>query len=171
MQHVIDFATGTPTWRSIDDVVMGGISSSRMAVEEGVGVFSGVLSLENNGGFASVRTIPAAHDLGGFDGLVVRVRGDGKRYKLRLRTTDAFDGVSYQAELAPPADRWVEVELPFDDFVAVFRGRRVAGAGSLDPEQIRTFGLLISDKQTGPFRLEIEWIAAVRRGEGGGDDS
>ena len=168
---LIDFAAPGPTWSSIDDSVMGGVSSSGMMIENGVGVFSGTVSLANNGGFASVRTLPASYGLAAHDSLVVRVRGDGKRYKVRLRTTDSFDGVSYQASIDPPAGRWTEIEVPFTDFVTVWRGLRVADHEALDPARIRTFGLLISDKQVGPFRLEIAWIAATSAEASGDSDA
>ncbi|RMF84645.1 MAG: hypothetical protein D6744_02710, partial [Planctomycetota bacterium] len=32
---------------------------------------------------------------------------------------------------------------------------------ALDPRAIRSFGFLISDKQTGSFALEVDWIRAV----------
>jgi monofunctional biosynthetic peptidoglycan transglycosylase len=156
---IIDFGAGAQSWRSIDDVVMGGVSSSEMVVEDGVAVFHGDVSLENNGGFASVRSEPRDHDFSAFDGLVLRVRGDGKRYKIRLRTTPAFDGPSYQATIQPAPDEWQEVRVPFSDFEPVFRGRKLRSEPPLDPGQVKTVGLLIADKQAGPFRLEIEWIA------------
>jgi len=156
----VDFAGGSPPWRSIDDVVMGGRSSSGMEIHDGVAVFSGTVSLENNGGFASVRSAPARYDLSDFDGILVRLRGDGKRYAVRIRTTDAFDDVSYQAKIRPPDGEWREIFLPFSDFQPVFRGRKVRGHPPLDPSQIRAFGLLIADGQQGPFRLEVAWLAA-----------
>jgi len=77
---------------AVNDGVMGGISSSTMeATADGAGVFAGRLSLENNGGFASVRTVVES-DLSTFAGLVLRVRGDGRSYQVRLRTNDRFDG-------------------------------------------------------------------------------
>ncbi len=70
--------------RPIDDVVVGGVSASQFNVApEGLGAFEGVLSLER-GGFASVRSRPAQVDLSAYDGLELRVRGDGKRYRLRM---------------------------------------------------------------------------------------
>ena len=86
----------------IDDAVMGGRSSSRLERGEGFAVFRGVVSLAEGGGFASVRSAPARHDLSQADGLWLRVRGDGRTYKLNLRTEASFDGVSYQASFAPP---------------------------------------------------------------------
>jgi monofunctional biosynthetic peptidoglycan transglycosylase len=155
---VVDFAGDAEPWRSIDDVVMGGVSSSRMVVRDGVGTFFGEVSLANNGGFASARSLPARHDLSEFDGLTLRVRGDGKTYGFRLRTSSSFDGVSYQIKFTPPAGEWADVAIGFSEFQPVFRGRRVPGAEPLDPSRVKTLGVIISDKQTGPFRLDIRWI-------------
>lgn len=159
---LFDFGSGDSSWGSIDDRVMGGISQSRMSINEGVARFEGVVSLENNGGFASVRSPAERRDLSAFDGLVLRVRGDGNTYGVRLRTTAAFDGVSYQADIAPRAGEWIEVMLPFDAFRAVFRGRPVPGHSPLDPRRIQTVGFIIARKQAGPFLLETAWIRAYR---------
>jgi monofunctional biosynthetic peptidoglycan transglycosylase len=157
-ETIITFSDDAEVWQSIDDVVMGGVSSSEMVIEDGVAAFRGTVSLENNGGFASVRSRPARHDLSGFDGVTLKVRGDGKRYGFRLRTTAAFGGVSYEVRFTAPDGEWAELQLHFVDFEPVFRGRRVPGHPPLDPSEIRSFGLIISDKQAGPFTLEIEWI-------------
>lgn len=137
----------------------GGVSASRVvATPEGL-EFSGVVSLANNGGFASIRARPRAHDLAGTTALLVRVRGDGQTYKLALRTDEAFDGVQYQAQFATRAGEWIEVVMPMTDFQPTFRGRRVE-TPALDPGRIRGFGLLIADRQAGPFRLVVESIRA-----------
>jgi len=156
---IIDFANQNDGWPSIDDAVMGGVSSSAMVVEDGVATFRGVVSFDNNGGFASVRSRPQVRDLATFDGLILRVRGDGKSYGFRIRTSASFDGVSYQVVLAPPAGEWIDVSVPFSDFVPVWRGRRVEGHPVLDPSKVTTFGLIIS-RQEGPFRLDISNIRA-----------
>ena len=167
---VFDFGTAAEPWPNIDDPVMGGRSRSSMRIEGGVAVFEGLVSLENNGGFASLRSRPAEHDLSGFDGIALRILGDGKTYGVRLRTDsvapearerNTADGVSYQAKLATEA-RWAEVELPFVAFEPVFRGQLVRDYPALDPGTIKTFGLIITDQQEGPFRLEIDWIKAYR---------
>jgi hypothetical protein len=84
-------------WERVNDVVMGGVSGSRFTVEEGIALFQGEVSLENYGGFASIRSLPRDFGLEGCNGLIVRVRGDGKSYRLRLRTDDEYDGIAYQA--------------------------------------------------------------------------
>ncbi len=160
---LVDFHSSTAAdWFVVNDGVMGGISSSSMEVTaNGTGVFAGHLSLENNGGFASVRTIPAASDLSGFAGLALRVRGDGRRYQLRLRTDSGFDGLAYRAEFDTEPDVWITVVLPFDTFVPTFRGYVPRNAPPLDTGTIRQLGLLIGDKREGAFRLEIQRIVAV----------
>jgi hypothetical protein len=146
-------------WSAIDDVVMGGVSSSRLRHDPaGHALFEGVVSLENNGGFASVRSRP--RDLGapGAAAYRVEVRGDGKRYKVNLRTDEAFDGVNYQAAFAPPPGEWTTVRLPVSGFRPTFRGRAVAGAPPLDPARVRQIGLMIADGQAGAFALAIRAI-------------
>jgi hypothetical protein len=156
-------AADASAWNSIDDAVMGGVSRSRLTVTpDRTGVFSGVVSTERNGGFASVRSAARPVDLRGFAGFRLRVKGDGKRYKLSVRTEPSSDGVLYQHGFRPAADAWVDVDLPFDRFVPTFRGREVTAAGPLDPRRVLTIGFTIADAQTGPFRLEVASIGAYR---------
>ena len=148
-------------WTSVNDVVMGGVSDSLMQVsEDGTGVFAGHLSLENNGGFASVRAPLPENDFTGYDGIVLRVKGDGKRYSFRVRADMLFDGVVYRQEFDTVAGEWMDVLLPFSDFKPSFRGRIVPDAPPLDPSRIFQIGFLVSEKQEGSFRLEVERIDA-----------
>jgi monofunctional biosynthetic peptidoglycan transglycosylase len=149
-------------WYSINDSVMGGLSTSGLQVEDGRAVFAGFVSLENNGGFASVRTAAGAYDLGAYSGISLRVRGDGKTYKLNLRLDADFDGINYRAVFPTTPDQWLTVRLPFSAFHPHFRGQQLTAVAPLDPHHIVTFGLLIGDRQAGPFRLEIEWIGGYK---------
>jgi hypothetical protein len=159
---IVDFKEPyAAAWTIVNDGVMGGRSSSEMEVTpEGNGVFRGFVSLENNGGFASTRMALAGLDLSEYEGVMIRVRGDGRRYQFRFRTSGSFDGVAYRADFDTVPQEWVEVRLPFADFQASFRGRVPRGAGPLDPSRIRQMGFLIGDKREGPFRLEIAWVGA-----------
>ena len=65
---ITNFGPDANPWRNVDDVVMGGVSSSSMRIEEGVAVFKGEVSLENNGGFASVRSGVLSRGLDGRTG-------------------------------------------------------------------------------------------------------
>jgi monofunctional biosynthetic peptidoglycan transglycosylase len=162
---VVDFSSPNngPRWRVVNDGVMGGLSQSRMNLtSEQTGVFEGTVSLENNGGFASVRTEPTDLGLGGFRGLELRVKGDGKLYQLRLRTGPSRDGIAYRATFDTSAGEWTTVRFDFTDFAPSYRGRAVPSAPALGAGRIRQLGILISDKQEGKFRLEIDSIKAYR---------
>ncbi len=157
-------------WRPINDGVMGGLSRSRfLATVVGRGLFRGEVSLANNGGFASVRARIGPLDLSGYEGIGLRVRGDGKRYRLRLHDDSAFDSIAFQACFDTDAGRWLEARLPFRQFQPTLRGRRPGNAPPLDTAGIRQLGLMIADGQAGPFRLEVDWIMAFRntQDEGG----
>lgn len=162
---LFDFASeeAVSAWNMVNDTVMGGISSSRMEkTEYGKAAFTGRVSLENSGGFASVQGPQIQQSLSGFDGMAIRVKGDGKRYKCTLRTEDLFDGVSHQASFETKDGQWQLVKIPFTDFFPTYHGRRLAEDKRLKRESIKKLGFLISDKQEGTFRLEIDWIKAYR---------
>jgi hypothetical protein len=129
----------------------------------GIASFCGVVSLDYGGGFASVRTRPQAWATGGAESFRLHCRADGRQYKFTMRTDDGFDGVQYQARFAPPQDEWTTVVIPVTDFTASFRGRPVPGAPPLDPARIRQLGLMISDRQAGPFELLVDWIDVARK--------
>ncbi len=161
---LIDFETpaSVASWSAIDDAVMGGVSHSSLHHDAaGHAVFSGVVSLERNGGFASVRSPvldPGAPDVTAY---LLEVSGDGQRYKLNLRTDDTFDGINYQASFAPPAQAWTQISLALTDFRPRWRGRSVPDAPPLDPARVRRIGLMIADRQAGPFALAIRSISAA----------
>jgi NADH dehydrogenase [ubiquinone] 1 alpha subcomplex assembly factor 1 len=156
--RIVDFENGLPeALETVNDPVMGGRSTSGLEWAGGAAVFAGDLSLENNGGFASFRVRVQEGRLAGATLLMARVRGDGRRYQLRVRPGGRFDGVSYQAEFVASAE-WTTVSLPVDGFEPTFRGFRPPGAGALDPAKVREVGIMLADKKEGPFRLEIAWI-------------
>lgn len=146
-------------WRSVDDVVMGGQSSSAMLAGDKLGAFAGEVSLARGGGFAAVRRSNQLVDLSVCDAIEVRVRGDGKRYKLNLRTSDDPDGVVYQAAFDTQPGTWLTAQLLLVDFAPRFRGR--PASGTLDSAHVSGLGLLISDRQVGPFLLELATVTAT----------
>lgn len=142
-------------WLIVNDGVMGGVSRSQIRVtDDDTAVFEGELSLENNGGFASVRALLGPTDLSGYRGVALRVRGDGRTYQIRFRVDGGFDGVSYRAMFEAGPD-WTTVVVPFDAFVPVFRGRVLRDRPPLDPSAIHQLGFMLADKRPGSFRLEV----------------
>jgi hypothetical protein len=147
-------------WSAIDDRVMGGVSRSRLRHDPaGHAVFEGEVSLQRNGGFASVRSSTGARGKPGAEACAIEVRGAAKQFKLSLLTDDGFDGLNYQCSFAPGGPDWQTISLALTAFRANFRGRDVPGAPALDPARIRQVGLMISAKQAGPFALDIRRIS------------
>lgn len=145
-------------WGAIDDRVMGGISSSRLSHNPaGHAIFEGNVSLERNGGFASIRSTTANRGKPGAQTCFIEARATGKRFKLNLLTDDAFDSINYQASFTPES-AWQTLQIPLANFRATFRGREVPGAPALDPAHIRQVGLMIAERQVGPFALEVRRI-------------
>ena len=146
-------------WMVVNDGVMGGVSSSNLNLHsEGHLVFKGEVSMEYGGGFASVRTDYENWKIGKFEGFILKVRGDGKTYQFRCRLGNSFDGVAYRHYFQANDENWKEILLPFNEFVPTYRGKILKDSAPMDPESIRHLGLMISDKQSGNFRLEIAWI-------------
>ena len=146
-------------WCAIDDRVMGGVSRSVLRHDPvGHAVFEGTVSLERNGGFASVRSSPGHRGHAGAEACLIELRGDKKQFKLSLLTDDGFDSLNYQASFAPAGTDWQTLRLPLADFRASFRGREVTHAPALDPARIRQVGLMIAARQAGPFELNIRRI-------------
>jgi NADH dehydrogenase [ubiquinone] 1 alpha subcomplex assembly factor 1 len=147
-------------WHAIDDRVMGGISRSTLRHDPaGHAVFEGTISLERNGGFASVRSSPGERGLAGAEACLIELRGDNEQFKLSLLTDDGIDSLNYQASFAPKGIDWLTLHLPIADFRASFRGREVTDAPPLDPARIRQFGLMIATRKAGPFALDIKRIS------------
>ena len=167
LRPLVDFAgpDAAQEWQAVNDGVMGGVSDGRFKVTDDETLeFFGTLSLENNGGFASVRTKPTKLDIQAGDTLVVRVQGDGRDYVLNLYTKSRRMAFSYRAPLPTTNDEWTQVEIPLADFIPTAFGRRVQGMGPVEPDQINGLGFMLSDKKPGPFKLEVESVMVAPAG-------
>lgn len=149
-------------WQAVDDRIMGGCSQSHPKCIKGVGLrFAGHVSMQNNGGFASIRSTPGIYDLGRYSGLKLRLRGDGKTYKLSLRTDLFYDGISYQSTFTTTEGDWQEISLPFEAFAPTHHGIKLSTVAPLDTSHITSFGLFISERQEGAFKLDIAWVRGI----------
>ena len=155
-------ADAAKQWQSVNDGVMGGRSDGRFKINEDKKMeFFGTLSLENNGGFASVRSREAKLGLEKGDSIVIRVRGDGREYNFRLNVPRSVSRNSYRQSFKTKKDEWIEVTLPMENFVATWRGG-VFPNEKFDPSNITGMGIQLSDKKPGAFKLEVEWIKASK---------
>jgi uncharacterized protein YbjT (DUF2867 family) len=160
------------TWGALDDVVMGGVSASNMQFAEDTALFTGNVSTANSGGFASVRTtnFTPPFNLSGYEGIELRVRGDGKRYKIFLRTEAVWDGIGYGYSFDTVANTWIDVRISFADLIPVFRAKTVKDCPPIEKSKIRSFQLMLSKFEydgalnpkfsDGGFSLQLQSIKA-----------
>ena len=149
-------------WGNVNDGVMGGLSDGRFKINDDRKMeFFGTLSLENNGGFASVRARGAQLGLEQDDVIVARVRGDGRQYNFNLYAQRNLGGYSYRQSFKTKTGEWIEIQLPVSKFVATWRGRVFPNV-KLDPSKVTGLGFLLGDKKAGPFKLEVDWIKVTK---------
>ena len=145
-------------WSCVNDGVMGGVSQSKVAIDEQQHLqWHGQVSLEKNGGFASVRHQLSGLNLQQFRGLCLLLKGDNKTYKLNLANTMTSSSPRFQARFQA-CDSLHLIYVPFSCLHASVRGTQVSAA--FNPGDIRLLGFLIADKQEGPFHLSVQRISA-----------
>ncbi|KAM0944657.1 putative complex I intermediate-associated protein 30 [Dioscorea sansibarensis] len=163
--------TGKLVWGALDDVVMGGASESTFQIDPTGGENGGptglfkvcFVSTANNGGFTSIRTknFTVPEDLSAYDGIEMRVKGDGHRYKLIVRTSADWDTLGYTASFDTTQDQWQSINIPFSSLRPVFRARTVFDAPPFDPTKIFSLQLMYSkfeyDGKLNPTFVEGEF--------------
>lgn len=146
----------TTNWKSVDDGVMGGLSSSTFSIDEdGDGKFTGTVSTENNGGFCSVRYFFKPISLKGNTIFCLRLKGDGKKYQFRVKSK-ASDYFSYIYEFQTTRD-WQTIQIPITEMYASFRGRTL-NLPNYDGMSLEEIAFLIGNKQNENFKLLIDKI-------------
>ena len=147
-------------WRVVNDNVMGGRSDGDYIIDNDTLILTGSTNTRG-GGFSSIRAESLELNLEAFDGIRVRVKGDGRRYTWRLASTRRWRGigVGYWAEFDTLVGEWMVVDLPFSSFVPQVRGQRLQGP-KIDRASITGMGLMIYDGQDGPFAIELKSVFA-----------
>ena len=147
-------------WAIQNDVVMGGKSSSDLSrSNEGHAVFTGDVSLSNNGGFASLRYQFAPRDIRGCKSAVFRVKGDGKQYQFRLKA-GLNERASYLYTFNTSGE-WQTIEIPLNKMEPYYRGNKL-DQPNFNANQVQEVRFLIGNGKAEKFRLEIDKLALVR---------
>jgi len=147
-------ANANQRWYVINDSVMGGVSNSQVTQTQESLLFTGNVSLDNNGGFASIRTELNTQSQN-TKAIVLRVKGDGQTYQLRLRTTNYLDGAAYTHSFKTVKNEWVDINFAPSDFTLTYRGRVLEQQPIIDFDDIKQLGFMIAGKQEGKFKLEV----------------
>ncbi|WP_339333675.1 MULTISPECIES: CIA30 family protein [unclassified Croceitalea] len=157
-QTIIDFKENptSKNWQVVDDVVMGGRSNGDFTLtEDGYGKFSGKVSLENNGGFSSVRYDMETLKVNPKNIIKIRLKGDGKNYQFRIKARQS-DYYSYITNFKTTGD-WQTIAFTLGNLYPTFRGRRL-DLPNFDKNTIEEIRFLIGNKKPQEFKLLLKSI-------------
>jgi len=144
------------SWYVVDDVVMGGKSSGEFNLnKDGNGVFKGTVSLENNGGFSSLRYRFNELSTKQYSKIKIKLKGDGKKYQFRIKHKSS-DYYSYNSEFVSTGE-WQTIELGLSNMSPIYRGRKLR-MDNFDANSIEEIAFLIGNKKEERFKLEIDSI-------------
>ena len=143
-------------WKVVDDTVMGGVSNGKIQLKDaGNAVFYGHVSLENNGGFSSVRHQMEPLEIAQYREFEIRLKGDGKAYQFRSRS-EPSQRHSYIFKIETTGD-WQTVHIPFAEMYPAFRGNTLT-IPNFSGKTVAEVAFLIGNKEEQDFRLEIDYI-------------
>ncbi|MCL5244870.1 CIA30 family protein [Cellulophaga sp. 20_2_10] len=158
MKTIIDFTSTTDSieWQTITDAVMGGVSKSNFEVTtDHLAVFSGHVSLDNNGGFAMVKHSITAH-CKDYTTICITLKGDGKAYQFRIKENTATKHW-FIASFTTNGE-WQTIEIKLSSMYAMFRGNKV-DIPNFNGDNINEIAFLIGNKTAENFSLELKSIA------------
>lgn len=145
-------------WRIVNDGVMGGLSKGKFEINSSSnGLFSGSVSLENNGGFTMIQhELQKPIKVKNATKLKLELKGDGKNYQFRVKSklNEYYSYVKY----FETKGEWETVDIPLSDLEASFRGGKL-DMPSFDQKEIAQIAFLISNKKAETFELEIKSIS------------
>lgn len=143
-------------WMIVNDIVMGGQSVSSFGLnDQGHGVFQGRVSLENNGGFASLWYRFEKSDVNSYNSIAIRLKGDGLKYQFRVKSKK-YDRQSYVHHFQTSGE-WEWIHIPLNGMYPTWRGRTLQ-MPAYPGQTMEEIAILIGNKKPEEFRLEIDQI-------------
>jgi len=144
-------------WYIVDDGVMGGLSQGNFRInDDGNGEYSGRISLDNYGGFSSLRYRCGPTKIDNNTHLVLKVKGDGKSYQIRIKDS-VYDRHSYIFSFDTTLE-WETIKIPINEMYASFRGRKL-NMPEFNAPKFEEVTILFGNKKEETFKLEIDYIA------------
>lgn len=151
-------------WQSTNDAVMGGMSQGKLKYKGQSCIFSGNISLENNGGFSSINRLidKLNQDL---DTVEIDVAGDGLIYQIRVATLVNGYRLAYKHDFETSQGQRKKIKFSLSHFKASFRGNLVEDAPALKSEDIRQVGFLLVNREQRHFSISLYSLAIYNQKE------
>lgn len=159
---VFDFGEGKDAgrWTIVNDGVMGGLSQSQVQLDANTLLFSGIVSLQNNGGFVSLRSALGKYDLSSYEYCEIRFKSNNDRkFEILIEKETPFYLPKYRAKFGGNSDEWETIRIPLRDFELSRMGSTMQeGIDAKSLECIQRIGFILADKQKGSFRIWIDYL-------------
>lgn len=160
-EYKIDFGAklAEQNWFVVNDGVMGGFSNSESELLENSLIFKGSISLQNNGGFSSLRGPANNEDLSKFKNIEIKYRSKGQDFGLRLLEYDEYYMPYFKHLFEDTSWEWQTVQVSLRDF-SQYRLSDITGKTMTNDNlsKIGRIGIIVSNKIEGPFEIEIDYI-------------
>ncbi|MEN0046246.1 MAG: CIA30 family protein [Bacteroidota bacterium] len=146
-------------WRIVNDGVMGGLSKGFGNLDEDAMLFKGEVSLENNGGFSSLRSPYQDFDLSMYEKVVIRLKAKGQILAFTMNVDQRWYKPYFKQQIKVDGDDWQVVELPFSEFETYRIGDQIDyDFSEVDAKKVIRIGLITDSKKAGAFEAEIDYI-------------
>ena len=143
-------------WTVVNDGVMGGLSEGKLTKENDKAVFSGKVSLENNGGFTSIRRSVTTDYTKPISQFKIKLKGDGKRYQFRVRKSGEYFTYTYDFKTS---GKYETIVINAAEMQPTFRGQ-ILNYPNFDGDDINEIGFLIANKKMETFAMLLDEVAA-----------
>ncbi|WP_439475716.1 CIA30 family protein [Algoriphagus formosus] len=147
-------------WSIINDGGMGGLSESKAQLSDDAVLFSGTVSLKNNGGFVSLRGPLGNYDLSEYSFCEIRYKSDtDRKFELLIEKETPFYLPKYRKKFGEKSEDWQTLKIPLRDLEISRMGNTMAKG--IDPKElagIKRIGFILADKQEGSFELWIDYL-------------
>jgi monofunctional biosynthetic peptidoglycan transglycosylase len=147
------------SWLVVNDGVMGGRSQGDAQLTENSMLFKGTVSLDNNGGFSSLRSQFSDKQLAKYEQVEIRYRSEGISLAMTLSVSRRWYVPNYKTSLSGTQGKWKTVILPLKDFRKHYIGKPMRETLTQEAQkEVMRLGFITDEKKYGPFEFEIDYI-------------
>jgi hypothetical protein len=164
---IIDFgntAEKNQEWVLLSDNIMGGVTKSKIEYTNNSVQLSGNISLDNFGGFSSIKTKYKSFDLSKYNGIKIKFKSTNQKFAFTLEDDQNWTQPNYKREFfSKNNDTWEEVIIYFKDFQEIVIGEPTGNMmKSKSLKNIVRMGIMTYEKKEGPFTLEVDYIEFIK---------
>lgn len=164
---IIDFgnsAEKNQEWVLLSDNIMGGLTKSKIEYTNNSVLLSGNISLDNYGGFSSIKTKYESVDLSEYNGIKIKFKSTNQKFAFTLEDNQNWTQPNFKREFSPKKDdTWEELIIYFKDFQEIKIGELTGNMmKSKSLKNIVRMGIMTYEKKEGPFSLEVDYIEFIK---------